>query len=185
MNKYDVLALMLSPTAIALLTIFFVLRGHRNPVDWIVAVLSIVLGPVLPVIMLAAMKKTDLNVSDQTQRTPLLMFAILSYLVGFFFFHIRGFWAMKFVALSYGAVTAGVAVVNAFYTKGSIHMAGIVGPSMILMLLGLKEGAFLLLLSPFVAWIRLRVKAHDRFQIIIGSITAAILTLLVYSVCTL
>jgi len=184
MNKYNILALMLSPTVIALFTIVAVLKGQRNPVDWIVAILSIVLGPVLPVVVLAAMKKTDLNVSDQTQRTPLLVLAILSYFIGFVFFHIREFWAMKFVALSYGVVTAGIAAVNAFYTKGSIHMAGIMGPSTILMLLGLREGVLLLLLSPLVALIRLKVKAHDRSQIVIGGMTTVALTLLAYFVCT-
>jgi len=183
MNKYDILAVVLSPTAVAAFTIFTILRGHSELVEWTAATLNIVVGPVLPVILLAASKKTDLSVSDQSQRTPLLAIAILSYFMGFTFFHLRNFWDMEFVTLSYGMVTIGVASVNAFYTKGSIHMAGITGPSVILILLGRKEGIYLLSLISLVAWIRLKVGAHSWSQIVVGGAVAVILTLFTYFIC--
>jgi membrane-associated phospholipid phosphatase len=180
MNKYDMLAIALSPTTVSVVTILAVLRGYNNVVDWIIAILSVVVGPVLPVISLAALRKTDLNVTDQAQRTPLLMLAVLSYFLGFSFFHLRGIRNMEFVTLSYSIVTVGVAAINAFYTKGSVHMAGIAGPSTLLILLGKKEGIFLLLLIPLVAWIRLKVRAHTEHQIIVGGFVAVILTILAY-----
>ncbi len=184
MRKYDVLAILLSPTVMALVTVLAVLKGNSNINDWLVALFSIVIGPVLPVILLAAMKRTDLNVTDQARRTPLLMLAIFSYFLGFTFFHSKHFWIMEFVTLSYGIVTLGVAIINAFYMKGSVHRAGIVGPGTILLLLGLKEGIYMLLLTPLVASIRLRVKAHDELEILAGGIIALVLTLFAYYICT-
>jgi len=184
MDKYGILAVIFSPTVIALVTIFLVLRGHGSASDWVVSLSCVVIIPILPVIMLAAAKKTDLGVSDQAQRTPLLILAVLSYLAGFLFFQLRGFWEMKFVTLSYATVTVGVTVINALYTKSSIHMAGITGPSTILVLLGFKEGILLFLLSPIVAWVRLKVRAHDKLQIALGGGIAVILTVLSYLLCS-
>lgn len=180
MNKYDMLAIALSPTTVSVVTVLSVLGGHNNTIDWIAAILSLVVGPVLPVILLAALRKTDLSVTDQAQRTPLLMLAVLNYFLGFYFFHLRGNRNMEFVTLSYGIVTVGVAAINAFYTKGSVHMAGIAGPSTLLILLGMKEGVFLLFLIPLVAWVRLKTKAHTGHQIIVGGFVAVILTILAY-----
>ncbi len=180
MDRYDALAIVLSPTIVSIATILTVLGGHKNVTDWMIAILSVIVGPVLPVIFLAALKKTNLNVTDQTKRTPLLIMAVLSYLLGFSFFHLRDLKEMEFVTLSYCIVTIGVATINAFYTKGSVHMAGIAGPSTMLILLKRIEGVFLLLLIPLVALIRLKVKAHTEFQIIIGSFVAIILTIFTF-----
>ncbi len=183
MKKYEILAILLSPTTISILTVSSVLWGHKAKMDWVVAFLTIVIGPVLPVLFLTGRGITDLSVSDRTKRTPLLILAVLIYFLGFIFFRSRDLWSLEFLTFSYMVITIGIAAINAFYMKGSIHTSGIVGPSLMLILLGRKEGFLMLSLIPLVAWARLKAKAHDKTQIIVGGALAGILTLLSYFIC--
>jgi len=128
--------------------------------------------------VLAAAKAgaTDLFVSDRGIRTPLMTAAAASYLAGYAYFRRADTWPLEVTFLAYATVTAGLTAINALHTKGSVHVAGAVGPGLTLLMLGETVGLFLLAISPVVAWVRLSGGAHDKGQVLIGGLTAATLT---------
>jgi len=177
MDWHEVAAALLSPTTFSAVVAISLARaldlGLR---DASFLALFLVVVPLAPVLTAAKAGITDLFVSDRGVRTPLLTAAVASYLAGYAYFRRIDMWPLEFTFLAYATVTAGLVVINALHTKGSIHVAGAVGPGLTLLMLGEAVGLFLLAISPIVAWVRLSGGAHDRGQVLIGGLTAATLT---------
>jgi len=70
---------------------------------------------------------------------------------------------MATLSLSYLMVTLVIAVVNYWFTKISVHMAGLIGPSVFLLYFGnYLLGSLLLILVHFLGWSRWRSKSHTK-----------------------
>ncbi len=177
MRWEEAASLVLSPTTFsALVAAGLCLRLGLGPAPSAAAFLLMVVLPLAPVLLAAGSGYTDIFVSDRGARTPLLALAAASHLAGFALFRLLGVRELEFVFLSYSLVTAGMAAVNALHTKGSIHVAGAVGPGIALLMLGFWEGAALLASAPLVALVRVRLGAHSGHQILVGALVALLLT---------
>ena len=184
MNRYDIVSLILSPTifaAVALVdTTYACVLSH---LDFIVGVLTLVLGPVVPLILLTLTRKVDPGVNEREKRTPFLILAIVFYFLGYIYFRGSILKPMDFLMVSYVLVTSAVAILNAFLMKVSIHVAGVIGPAILLVLLGSLTGVLLLALAPIVAWARKSVGAHSADQMAMGALIAIAFTFLAFIMC--
>ena len=175
-------SLALSPTTFSAVVVASLsLRLGLSPAEIAAASAFLVLGPVIPVLAAARSGAVDIFVSDRAMRTPLLLLAVVSYAAGFLYFRRLDLTEVEFAFLAYALVTSGMALVNELHTKGSIHVAGVVGPGLTLLLLGDWAGAAVLAAAPAVAWIRLRVGAHSPSQVLIGAAVALTLTPAAYA----
>ncbi len=175
-------SLALSPTTFSAVVVAALsVRLGFSPAEASAAFAFLVLGPVAPVLAVARSGAVDIFVSDRAMRTPLLILAVLSYVAGFLYFRRLGLREAEFAFLAYALVTSGMTVVNELYTKGSIHVAGVVGPGLTLLLLGDWIGAAVLASAPAIGWIRLRMGAHSLSQVLTGALVALTLTPAAYA----
>ncbi len=177
MRWKEAVSLALTPTTFSAAVAISLSRGSGVTLgEASIAFTLLVLAPMPPVLAVVRSGAFDVFVSERWLRTPLLLLAAASYGVGFLAFKLWGVEELEFAFLAYALVTLGMAVVNALHTKGSVHVAGVVGPSIILLLLGRAAGLALLALSPLVGLARLRLKAHTPSQILTGAAVALPLT---------
>ncbi|MDK2465108.1 MAG: hypothetical protein QI223_10100 [Candidatus Korarchaeota archaeon] len=178
----EAVSLALSPTTFSAIVVAALsLRLELPPTEVAAAFAFLVLGPVVPVLALARFGAADIFVSDRATRTPLLILAVASYAAGFLYFQHLGVREVEFAFLAYALVTSGMTLVNELHTKGSIHVAGVVGPGLTLLLLGDWVGAAVLAAAPAVGWVRLRMGAHSPSQVLIGALAALVLTPAAYA----
>ncbi len=121
----------------------------------------------------------DIWVSNQNQRLPFYLIAIIGYIIGSIIFYTRGETTLFVLSVAYVGVTSAVTIGN-FSTKVSSHSAGVAGP---LLAVTLVYGVLALpsfLLLPLVFWSRLKLNAHSFTQLTLGAIIGMIVTFCVY-----
>lgn len=121
----------------------------------------------------------DIEVSERKKRTPIYAVALGSQILAAFVFYVLAAKLMYVLSLAYIAVTAAILLINMKW-KISAHTAGIAGPATALyMVFGdVALPAFLFLVPVFA--LRLKLKAHDAWQLIAGAIISAAVTYAVY-----
>ncbi len=177
MNFHKVIALMLSPVTIALISSLGTYLVEPDLVGLIIAMILIAFCPVINVVRKSLRGEVDILVPDRSSRGPFFLQAIICYSVAFILLVLRGDFYMAVLSLSYLSVSLAVAILNAYITKVSVPMAGLVGPATFLLYLSeYWLGIFLLLLAPLLAWSRWKSESHTLRQIILGVVVSLIIT---------
>jgi membrane-associated phospholipid phosphatase len=181
----NILSYVLSPTVFAfyVILIFLLFPPLHHPenifVNLLLAIIFICIFPVLMILYFKQKGKVDIWVSNQDQRLPFYLVAIIGYILGSIIFYLRGETTLFVLSVAYAGVTSAVTIGN-FSTKVSSHSAGVAGP---LLAVTLVYGVLALpsfLLLPLVFWSRLKLNAHSLTQLTLGTIIGMVVTFFVY-----
>ncbi len=182
MNFHKVIALLLSPVTVALISSLGTYLVEPDPVGLVIAMMLIAFCPVINVVRKSLKGEVDILVPDRSSRGPFFLQAIICYSVASILLVLREDFYMVVLSLSYLSVSLVVAMLNAYITKVSVHMAGLVGPATFLLYLSeYWLGIFLLLLAPLLAWSRWRSESHTLKQVVLGAVVSLIVTSVVCS----
>lgn len=173
-DKHDIIALLLSPTSMALIAILAVVPMVKDIFTFLlIGMTFLVILPVTPVVIMSIAGKVDLMVTERERRTPFLMFSSTSYFLGLLMFLAARCHVGMTIAASYLVVSTSVLILNRF-TKVSIHSAGASSSWAVLTLLRSNISLLVLPSLLLIAWSRYRAKAHTFHQILIGLFVGAI-----------
>ncbi len=179
MDTHRTIALLLSPVTIAVLSTLGVYALYPDPIGLIVAIALIVVCPVFNVVRKSVSGEVDILVPDRFSRGPFFAQAMGCYSAATILLLVLGSLPMAVLSLSYLTVTLAVAIVNHYFTKVSVHMAGLAGPTVFLLLIGnYSVGIFLMALIPLLAWSRWRSGSHTPTQIALGLVISVMITFL-------
>ncbi len=182
MDLHRTMALLLSPVTAALIASLGTYMMEFDPVSLFIALVLIVLCPVTNIVRKSLSGEMDILVPDRFARGPFFIQAIACYSIASVILLAYGSFLMATLSLSYLMVTLVVTVINHWFTKISVHMAGLVGPSVFLLYFGNSLlGSLLLILAPLLGWSRWRSKSHTPSQIILGMAVSIMVTLLTCS----
>lgn len=121
----------------------------------------------------------EFDVKEQKPRDLIYLFSIISFIISTIIFYYLGSHVMFLISLAYVCVTSVFATINLFF-KISAHVSGVAGPTTALVFVfGLKVLP-VYILTLIIAYVRLKMKAHNMFEIISGFVTAVAVTSLVY-----
>jgi hypothetical protein len=150
--------------------------------------LSIILGiiflcifPIFIIIYFYKKGTVDLWVSKREIRTPFYIVAIIGYLIGLIIFFNLNYKIMFVLSMAYILVTTVVMIAN-LITKVSSHTAGIAGPITALTFVYGIIALPLFVFVPIAMWARIKLKAHNYLQLILGTILSIIVTFFVYMI---
>lgn len=167
-----------------ILSIF--LRGYLpntflRPIIFVLGLVFLSIIPISPVLWDSYKGRTDVFVSERAQRPKYFLFAIVMYLIGFVLAYLLKASLMGLFLLCYATVTTSLFLIN-FYTKVSVHVAGVAGPLTYVVLFLGGFWTLLYLLVPVVAWERIASKAHTKTQVLIAVIDSIVVTVLTVKV---
>jgi len=145
----------------------------------LIGILTLCVGPLVPVACNAARCKGDADVSNTSERIPLYGLGLASYAVGAVIFLVFGNWVMFVMALTYLCVGSTMLAIS-FAWKISAHTAGIAGPTTALVFVFGTWIMPLYVLSILVVWSRVRLHAHTFLQAVAGLVVAIAVTSVVY-----
>jgi len=143
------------------------------------AILSVFFATVVPIIGIveyARLEGLDYDIPEKRARAGPFGIAILSYLAGFtVLVSIRAPVLLSGLMLAYFVNTTAMFLIT-FYSKISVHAAGVSGPlSFLVYRLGPAWGLLYLSVIP-VGLIRLRLGQHTVLQVLAGAVLSAALT---------
>jgi membrane-associated phospholipid phosphatase len=181
----DVFSYLFSPTVFAfyVILIFLLFPPMKSPANVIISLfISIIFLCIFPVVAILYFKHkgtVDIWVSNQNQRLPFYIVAIIGYVIASTIFYIQNETVLFVLSVAYAGVTVSVTIGN-FSTKVSSHSAGVAGPLTAVTLVygSLALPSFLLL--PIVFWSRLKLNAHTFTQLTLGTIIGILVTFFVY-----
>ncbi len=177
MDLHRVIALLLSPVTVAAISSLGVYAMYPDPLGLIVALLLIVICPVANVVKKSLSGEMDILVPDRYARGPFFVQAIACYSVATVVLAMLDSCPLAVLSLSYLAVTLAIALINHYFTKVSVHMAGLAGPAAFLIILGNHAlGGLLMALVPVLAWSRWRSRSHTPVQILLGVVISVLIT---------
>ncbi len=162
-----------------LLLLVFLWPNAFDPVfvwtGFFIGLLFLLVIPLLPILHSIVVGRTDVFVSDQNKRSSLFAIAITSQILGTGVAYLIGSSILTLFHLCYVTTTTVIAMINV-KTKLSVHIAGIAGPvTFLAFFLGPLQLLWWLTIPP-VAWSRLKLKAHSIPQLVIGFLTAVMVT---------
>lgn len=121
----------------------------------------------------------DIEISERKKRTPIYLASIASQILAALVFYALEAKIMFILSIAYVAVTAVVLIINTQW-KVSAHTSGMAGPATALyMVFGPTALPAFLFLIPVFA-LRLKLKAHDIWQLIAGAAVSTAVTYTVY-----
>ena len=179
------LSYVLSPTMIAFYIILIFLlyppieQESHIIVDFILSFIFLCIFPVVTILYFYRKGTVDIWVSNQKQRAPFYLIAIIGYVIASLIFFLRNDTTLFVLSVAYVAVTLSVTISN-FATKVSSHSAGVAGPlTAITLVYGLIALPSFLLL-PLVFWARLIFNSHSVLQLLYVSFIGILVTFFVY-----
>ncbi len=132
--------------------------------------------PVLTSLILINKMNTDIDITDRTKRTLPLIFAVCSYILGFFVLYILDAPAITTALMFiYFSNTLIILFINLSW-KISIHAVGVAGPTAALTYLFGFPGVIFGLIIPVVMWSRVKLNKHTILQVLAGAVLGLILT---------
>ena len=181
-----ILSYLLSPVTVALYVIVLILvfsMRSTSIIDFICILMSSIIFlcilPIIGILIYAKKGKTDIWVSDRKTRTPFYALAIGGYIGATGFFYILNLYELFVLALTYVFVTSLIAIIN-LKSKISSHCAGITSPFTAMIFVFSVIAIPLFCLLPPIIWSRWYLKAHNHFQLLMGSSVGIIITASVY-----
>ena len=180
------ISMVLSPPMIALYTVisfaFLSPIGTGFLLVWqsfLLGLVFVVIGPILPLSTMVLLGKTTLDVKNRRDRPFLYLAAILVYTTGAIIAWFFMDYTMMVIAIAYASVTSAIALISLVW-KVSAHAAGVGGPvTGLIWVFGITLVP-LLLLTGLVAWARWREGLHTIPQLLVGTLTAIVVTATVY-----
>jgi membrane-associated phospholipid phosphatase len=155
----------------------FFLLGAGNSI--VITMICLIFGAFLPVLtslILIKKMKIDLDITDRTKRTLPLLFAVGSYITGFFVLYIINApgptTALMFI---YFTNTLTILFINRSW-KISIHAMGVAGPTAALTYVFGFPGIIFGLIIPLVMWSRVELGKHTVLQVFVGALLGLIIT---------
>jgi membrane-associated phospholipid phosphatase len=155
---------------------YYLLGLNNSIITTLICFIFATLIPVITSLILIKKMKTDIDITDRTKRTFPLLFAVCSYIIGFF------------VLYAFGAPSITIALMFIYFSntliillitlswKISIHAMGVAGPTAALTYLFGYKGVLFGLLLPLVMWSRVKLNKHTNAQVLTGAVLGLILT---------
>jgi hypothetical protein len=152
---------------------FFILLSLHTPTPLLfifIAVLFSSAFPLLSLLYYVIVMKGDANVFDKENRTSLFLIAIISYLIGFILLRDLGApFIFSALMLSYTLNTTVAALVTKYFTKVSVHVWGISGPSVaVFYYYGLLGLLTITIIAAIVGVARVQLRQHKTAQILLS-----------------
>jgi membrane-associated phospholipid phosphatase len=155
----------------------FFLLGAGNSI--VITLICLIFGAFLPVLTsLILIKKMniDLDITDRTKRTLPLLFAVGSYITGFFvLYSINAPAPTTTLMFIYFTNTLTILFINMSW-KISIHAMGVAGPTAALTYVFGFPGIIFGLIIPLVMWSRVELGKHTVLQVFVGALLGLIIT---------
>jgi len=180
-----ILSYLLSPPMFAFYVILIIvlnppLEIYTNIViSLLISIIFLCVFPVIAILYFKQKGSIDIWVSNQQQRTPFYIIALVGYVFASTIFYFREETTLFALSVAYFAVTVTITLSN-FSTKVSSHSAGVAGPlTALTMIYGLVIiPAFFIL--PIVYWSRLKLSAHTLSQLVFGTIIGIMVTFFIF-----
>jgi len=188
MKIEKLISFILSPQIIALyVTIIFSLFSPigLGSIDVFTSIfigsIFLTIVPLVSIFYFYKKKGIDFDDPKRKERVDMYLIGLVSYLVSSLIFWILNCHVMFVISMTYLFVGSAISLINLFW-KVSAHSAGITGPiTSLVYIFGFNLIPLYILAIP-IFWIRIKFKAHDILQIIVGSIVAIFITSLVYKI---
>jgi len=152
---------------------------NSNTSLYITIPVGILLMGILPIILIlydSRKEEIDIFVSDRRKRTKYFLVAIFSYAIGSIFFYYVVYDSLQFnYYLAYFAVTTFDMLVTLRW-KISVHVSGVAGPVTFLVMKISNIYAILYIILIPVAWARYSLRAHTKWQLLGGALSAPLVT---------
>lgn len=187
MKIEKLISFILSPQLIALyVTIIFSLFSPigLGSIDVFTSIfigsLFLTIIPLVSLFYFYKKKGIDIDNPKRKERIEIYPIGLVSYLVSSLIFWILNCHVMFVISMAYLFVGSAISLINLFW-KISAHSAGIVGPiTGLVCVFGLNLIPLYILALP-IFWIRMKIKAHNILQLILGSIIAIFITSMIYT----
>jgi len=170
-----VISLLLSTPVFAIFLGTYVLVSTEGCFDLVGTLLTILLLGLLPVITVlidTVRGRTDLYVSRVEERPKYFVAAVIAYLGSFIIMYILNYRYLAGLSLAYAVNTTAYLIISLTGFKASVHVGGVIGPITYLILTLNPLYSVLYVLTPIVAWARLKLKAHTPSQLLVGAIVS-------------
>jgi len=155
---------------------FYILGMNKSIDITLICLIFAALIPIITSLILIKKMKTDIDITDRTKRTFPLLFAVLSYIIGFFILYAVGAPSLTTVLmLIYFSNTLFILFITLSW-KISIHAMGVAGPTVALIYLFGYKGVIFGLIIPLVIWSRVKLNKHTIAQVLAGSVLGLTLT---------
>lgn len=155
---------------------YYLLMGNNFLFITTICILFAAIIPIITTLFFIKTMKTDLDITDRTKRTVPLIFAVLSYLVGFFvLWNLNAPAITTVLMLIYSTNTFIIILINLSW-KISIHAMGIAGPTAALIYAFGIPGAIFGVMIPLVMWSRVNLNKHSVNQVMAGALLGLFLT---------
>ncbi len=128
--------------------------------------------PVATVLIDASRGRTDIYVSRVEERPKYFIVAVIAYGAGFLVLNTLGYRYLAGLSLAYAINTTAYLLMSLMKFKASVHVGGVVGPITYLALTLNPLYTILYVLTPLVAWSRLKLKAHTPTQLLVGGLVS-------------
>ncbi len=185
MRLYDAISLVLSPPFLGLYVAVILSLFSPIGLGVLDVLSSVALGSfflfVVPLASVLIFSRDDIDIRDRKKRFLPYAMSIFGYLAGtLVFWHFNSVTMLAMTA-TYLSVSIVSFLINCFW-KISGHAAGVAGPVTALLYVFGTIVAPLYLLVPVISIVRVKMKAHNIWQVAAGSLEGIIITLIVYSV---
>lgn len=181
-NRFATFISSIGQPALVSIPTFFIINFFLMQNNYLfITTICIMFGALIPIIttiFFIKTMKTDLDITDRTKRTIPLLFAVLSYLTGFFVLWILNAPAITTVLMFVYATNTFIVIIINLSWKISIHAMGIAGPTAALMYTFGLPGALFGAIIPMVMWSRVRLNKHTIAQVIAGALLGLFITTL-------
>ena len=155
---------------------YYLLGMNKSIEITLICLIFAALIPIITSLILIKKMKIDIDITDRTKRTFPLLFAIFSYLIGFFILYAVGAPSLTTVLmLIYFSNTLIILFITLSW-KISIHAMGVAGPTVAIIYLFGYKGVIFGLLIPLVMWSRVILKKHSITQVLAGAVLGLTLT---------
>ena len=188
MEKYfiflKVISVLLSEVAIAFYLImifsFYGNLGNLNFVNNIlISTIFMVIIPVAAIVVFNKQVILEMGLIERNQRTKFYLTNLISYGIASFIFYYFNNLIMLKITLSFIFTLFILFLIN-FRWKISLHGAGIAIGTMVLFLNFGFISVIAFALFPLIYWLRLKLKAHNIYQLLAGSLVGFAATYIIF-----
>lgn len=155
---------------------YYLLGMNKSLGITLVCLIFAALIPVITSLILIKRMKIDIDITDRTKRTFPLLFAVGSYIIGFFvLYYLNAPSLTTALMFIYFSNTLIILFITLSW-KISIHAMGVAGPTVALTYLFGYKGVIFGFLIPLVMWSRVKLNKHTTAQVLAGALLGLTLT---------
>ena len=172
----EVVSAILHPIVVPILAYWFLLEMHypENSSRYLYLGIIFLIFSLVPTFIVIVLKKTgkvsDYDISKRSQRFVPLLIAVAAYFFGFALLNfLNAPHIISGLFLFYSINTVLLMFITLKW-KISVHASSFTAPVAVLYVIFGYESLFLLLLTPFLMWSRVHLKAHTFMQTLVGAV---------------